>query len=133
MWDEFFFPYLKKAADNITIPWVFHSDGNLMPLMDRILQLGMNGLHPLEPGCMDLKELKQKYSDKVCPIGNVDIDYTLSQGTEQEVEKEVKSRIELLGSGGGYIISDSNSIPAYCKPENIIAMARAVEKYRYIY
>ncbi len=38
-----------------------------------------------------------------------------------------------LGHGGGYIISDSNSVPAFCKAENIVAMSKAVEKYRYIY
>jgi len=38
-----------------------------------------------------------------------------------------------MGPGGGYIISDSNSVPAYCKPENVEAAGRAVEKYRRIY
>jgi uroporphyrinogen decarboxylase len=42
-------------------------------------------------------------------------------------------RIHKLGPGGGYIISDSNSVPAFCKTENIVAMSKAVEKYRYIY
>lgn len=133
VWDEFFFPYLKKAADSITIPWVFHSDGNLMPILDRLLKLGMSGLHPLEPGTMDLDVLKRDYGKKVCLIGNIDIDYVLSQGTEEEVEQQVKERIAQMGPGGGFIISDSNSIPGYCKPENIIAMSNAVKKYREIY
>ena len=42
-------------------PWVFHSDGNLMPIMDDLLTLGMNGLHPIQPGVMDLAVLKEKY------------------------------------------------------------------------
>jgi len=133
VWDEFFYPYLKKAADAITIPWIFHSDGNLLPIMDRLLKLGMNGIHPLEPGSMDLKELKQKYGDKVCLIGNIDIDHTLTTGTEEEIYQEVKERIELLGPGGNYIISDSNSIPGYCSSKNVMLMAKAVEKYRNIY
>ncbi|HHW30363.1 MAG TPA: hypothetical protein GXX20_01615 [Clostridiaceae bacterium] len=133
VWDEFFYPYLKEAADCITVPWIFHSDGNLMPYMDKILKLGMKGLHLLEPGAMDLVELKQKYGHRVCLVGNIDIDYTLSKGTIEEVEAEVKNRIDVLGLGGGFIISDSNSITAYCKVENVIAMAKAVEKYRYIY
>jgi uroporphyrinogen decarboxylase len=133
IWDEFFFPNLKKAADHITIPWIFHSDGNLMPIMDKLLPLGMNGLHPLEPGAMDLGELKQKYGKKVCLVGNLDIDSTLSKSSLEEVDEEVKNKIELLGPGGGYIISDSNSVPANCNPENLKAVAKAVEKYRYIY
>lgn len=133
VWDEYFFPYLKKAADCITVPWIFHSDGNLLPFMNKLLKLGMNGLHPLEPGAMDLVELKQKYGQRVCLVGNVDINYTLSKASLDEVDADVKKKMEILGPGGGYIISDSNSIPAYCKVENVLAMAKAVEKYRYIY
>jgi hypothetical protein len=133
VWDDIFAPYLKKAAESITVPWVLHSDGNLLPVMDRILDLGLNGLHPLEPGSMDLKELKANYGKKVCLVGNIDIDNTLTSGTLEDVDREVKNRIELLGPGGAYIISDSNSVPGYCKAENVIAMAKAVEKYRYIY
>ena len=133
IWDEIFFPYLKKAADNITIPWLFHSDGNLMPMLDRLVQLGMSGIHPLEPGAMELSELKDKYGKKLCLVGNLDIDKALSGSTLEEADKEVKDRIELMGPGGGYIISDSNSVPAYCRVENILQVARSVEKYRNIY
>jgi uroporphyrinogen-III decarboxylase len=93
----------------------------------------MDGLHPLEPGSMDLDCLKASYGDKLCLIGNIDIDKTLTHGTVQDVEREVRERIHQLGPGGGYIISDSNSVPAFCKAENIVAMSKAVEKYRYIY
>lgn len=132
-WDEFFRPYLEKSTSHIKLPWIFHSDGNLMPMLDKLLELGMNGIHPLEPGTMDLKELKEKYGKKVCLVGNVDIDHTLSDASREEVFQVVKDRIELLGPGGGYIISDSNSVPDYCNPQNVKWMAEAVEKYRYIY
>ena len=74
--------------------------------------------------------VKQKYGAQVCLIGNIDLDYTLTLGTEEEVEREVRDRIEKVGRGGGYIISSANSITNYCKLENIRAMARTVEKYR---
>ena len=73
--------------------WVFHGDGNLMPLMDDIMTLGMNCLHPIEPGAMDLKMVKEKYGDKVCLWGNIDMN-TLSIGTPEEVEAEVKACTE---------------------------------------
>ena len=133
VWDEFFAPYLKKAASRFKIPWVFHSDGNLLPLMDKLLELGMNGIHPLEPGAMDVELLKHKYGDKVCLIGNIDINHTLTDASEEEVYRAVEERIRQLGPGGGYIISDSNSVPCYCNPRNILWMAEAVQKYRKIY
>ena len=87
----------------------------------------------IEPGTMDMNYLKTTYGGKLCLVGNIDINTTLSSGYPEEVDREVKEGIEQLGPGGGYIISDSNSVPYFCKAENIIAMSRAVEKYRYIY
>jgi uroporphyrinogen-III decarboxylase len=133
VWDDVFLNPVSKVTRNIKIPWIYHSDGNLIPILERLLPLGMNGIHPLEPGTMDVNYLKTLYGKKLCLVGNIDINSTLSSGSPEEVDREVKERIEQLGPGGGYIISDSNSVPYFCKAENIIAMSRAVEKYRYIY
>ena len=133
VWDEFFGPYLKQSVSHIKIPWIYHSDGNLVPLLDKMLELGMNGIHPLEPGTMDLDYLKKTYGKKVCLVGYIDINYTLRDATEEEVHATVKERIEQMGPGGGFIICDSNSVPEYCNPRNIQWMAEAVAKYREIY
>lgn len=133
VWDEFFAPYLKQSISHIKVPWIYHSDGNLLPIMDKLLELGMNGLHPLEPGTMDLDYLKATYGKKVCLIGNIDINHILTDATKEEVFATVKERIDQLGPGGGFIISDSNSIPEYCNAQNVMWMAEAVEKYRNIY
>lgn len=133
VWDEFFAPYLKQSVSHIKIPWIYHSDGNLVPLLDKMLELGMNGIHPLEPGTMNLDYLKKTYGKKVCLVGNIDINHTLRDATEEEVHATVKERIEQMGPGGGFIICDSNSVPEYCNPRNIQWMAEAVAKYREIY
>ena len=110
-------------------PWVFHSDGNLLPILDDLLTLGMAGIHPIQPSAMDIKEIKAKYGNRVCILGNIDLDYTLTLGTPEEVDKEVKERIAVAGAGGGYIITSANSLTDYCKTENVWAMAAAVKKY----
>ena len=133
MFREIFKAPMKKAADAIGRPWIFHSDGNYELVMNDIIDLGAYGIHPIEKSSMDTRKLKEVYGNRLCLVGNVDINYTLSSGSEQEVEEEVRQCMDLLGPGGGFIISDSNSIPDTCKPENIIAMAKAVEKYRHIY
>ena len=133
MFRELFKDNMIKASETITKPWIYHSDGNYQTVLDDIVEIGANAIHPIEKAAMDTKWLKENYGKKLCLVGNIDINYTLAEGTLEEVEQEVKDRIELLGPGGGYIISDSNSIPDFCKPENIIAMAEAVEKYRRIY
>ncbi|MCX6030862.1 MAG: hypothetical protein NT169_16400 [Chloroflexi bacterium] len=98
-----FMPHLRRVAQAIKgegFPWVFHSDGNLMSLLDDLLTLGFDGLHPLEPGPMDIERVKRLYGDRLCLIGNIDLHYTLTRGTPEEVEAEVKQRIETIGRGG---------------------------------
>ncbi len=129
---DFFMPNMRRVASVIELPWVFHSDGNLWPLMDDLLSLGMNGIHPIQPDVMDIKEVKEKCGDKVCILGNIGVDL-LARGTPAQVDSLVKERIHTIGKGGGYIITSGNSIPYYCKPENVRAFCNAVRKYRRIY
>jgi len=133
VWNDVFVPRLSKVSAKINCPWIYHSDGNLLPILDAMLPLGMSGIHPLEPGVMDLDVVKARYGKRLCMVGNIDIDYTLSKGTVEEVEASVRERIAQLAPGGGYIISDSNSVPYFCKAENVIAMSDAVRKYRDFY
>lgn len=121
-------PALRKVSESITIPWIFHSDGNIMPVLDDLLELGMDGLHPLEPGPMDLATVKEQYGDKVCLIGNVSV-HKLSMGTPDEIDEIVRQCIAVAGKNGGYMVSSSNSTPSYANAANVRAMADAIQKY----
>jgi uroporphyrinogen-III decarboxylase len=126
---EFFLPHMQTVARAIRKPWVYHSDGNLWRVLDDLLSLGMSGLHPIQPSAMDIGEAKRIYGGRVCLLGNIDLDYTLTRGTVEEVQAEVRARIATAGPGGGYILTAGNSLPDYCKPENVLAMARGVKAY----
>ena len=128
MFRELFIPRVKKVAEKITLPWIYHSDGNILPILDDLLTLGMSGLHPIEPEAMDIEKLKRDYGNKICLIGNISVD-NLSRKNPEDIEKEVKHKIEVLSPGGGYIVSSSNSIPSYAKPENLKAMAKAIQEF----
>lgn len=125
---ELFVPHYRRVVDNITKPWIFHSDGNLLPVMDDLLALGMAGLHPIEPEAMDLDELQRRYGGEVCFCGNISVD-TLSRGTPQEVDALVKQAIRTAAPDGGYIAGSANSIPYYARAENVLAMVQAIKKY----
>ena len=126
---EVFLPKMKIVADAIKLPWAFHSDGNLTIVMEDLLTLGMNCVNPFEPPVMDLKVAKEKWGDRICLWGNIDLVQTLPYGTVEEVEAEVKQRIQEAGIGGGYICASANSLTGFCKIENIFAMTAAVRKY----
>jgi uroporphyrinogen decarboxylase len=121
-------PHFRKVAASIHKPWIFHSDGNLMPILDDLLSLGMSGLHPIEPGAMNLGWLKKRYGQSLCLCGHINVD-VLSRGTPADVEALVQQAIDCAAPGGGYIAGSSNSIPYYCKAENVRAMQAAILKH----
>ncbi len=129
--DQYFFPWLKKIGDlakKYDKPLIYHTDGVLWDVFERIIACGVNALHPIEPKAMDLAEVKKKYGDKLCLIGAVDVDL-LCRGTPEQVEQQVKRNIEIAAFNGGYCVGSGNSIPDYVKFENYLALLRAAQKY----
>jgi uroporphyrinogen decarboxylase len=129
---EFIQPYEKIIVDfahTKGLKVIKHSDGNLWPIMDDLIEVGFDGMHPFQPQCMDIAEVKKLYADKVCIFGNIDCRDLLCSEPEDEVKRVVKETIDIAGKDGGYIITSSNSIHPGVKPENYIAMVAAAHTY----
>ena len=129
---EFFFPHLKALIDEChrrNLLYMKHSDGNLYPILDDLIDLGVNGLHPIEPGVMDLADVKKRYGKRVFLRGNVDITHVMPYGTEEDVRRDVRRCIDAAAESGGFILSDSNSLHSNVKTENILTMIDEGRKY----
>ena len=125
---ELVVPRYQRVREYITLPWVTHSDGNMLPFLDDLIDLGIAGMHPLEKGAMDIRAVKRDYSDRICLLGNVDLNI-LGMGTPDDVDREVRGLIRDVGPGGGYIVTSGNSLAGYLKPENVLALSEAVQRY----
>lgn len=130
---EYLFPWLKRIGDlcrERDLPFIYHSDGNLWPVMsDLIDDIGFNALQPIEPKAMDIRELKAKVGDRVCLVGNVDLEYTLTRGSPEEVAALTRALIRDIGPGGGYCVGSSNTIPTYVPEPNFRAMVETTLEY----
>ena len=120
---------VEKAHEN-GIKVIRHSDGNLWPLMDTLLETGYDGINPLEPQAgMTIKKVKEYCGDRTCLFGNIDCVDLLPSGTPEEVELAVIDAIKDGAKGGGLVICSSNSLHPGVNPENCIAMFKAVRKH----
>ncbi len=129
---RYVFPWYRRMGElcaSRDVPMVFHSDGKLDAVLDDVVECGFSALNPLEPKAMDIVEVKRRYGDRLCLIGNVDLGYTLTRGTPEEVRAEVRERIRVLAPGGGYCVSSSNSVPEYVPFANFEAMRAATLEY----
>jgi uroporphyrinogen decarboxylase len=126
---EFVLPYLKQCievAKRKGVPFLKHTDGNLWPIMDDIVEAGIDCMDPNEPiAGMDIGLVKSKYGARISLAGNVDCGRLLPSATEQEVVEAVKETIAKAAPGGGFILASSNSIHPAVKPQNYRAMVEA--------
>lgn len=85
----------------------------MMPLLDEFLSLGIDvliGIDPLQGKGIDLQKIAEKIGGKICLWGGVNGFLTVEQGTEEEVRREVKNAVSVLGETGGFILSPVDNV-----------------------
>ncbi|MBX7256587.1 MAG: uroporphyrinogen decarboxylase family protein [Candidatus Hydrogenedentes bacterium] len=111
MFAELITPYLKQVIAGereLGFYTIKHTDGNIMPIVDQLVDANPHALHSLDPqGGVDIAEVKRSYGDRVCLIGNVNCGL-LTSGTDEEVVESARYCIHHGMPGGGYIFSTSN-------------------------
>jgi uroporphyrinogen decarboxylase len=99
-------------------------------MLDMIVELGVDGLHAIQPTANnDIRAIKKRYGKKLTLIGNLDISRLLPFGTPWEVDQAVKDLIRDVGYDGGLIIATCNGIMEDVPVVNAITMHLACEKY----
>jgi uroporphyrinogen decarboxylase len=109
---EFVSPYLARLIQGYRELGFYtskHTDGNIMPILDQ-LAANPHALHSLDPqGGVDIAEVKRRYGDQLCLVGNVKWS-ALDSGSEEEVRESARYALQNGMPGGGYIFSSSNCI-----------------------
>ncbi|HML49778.1 MAG TPA: uroporphyrinogen decarboxylase family protein, partial [Clostridia bacterium] len=85
--------------------------------------------NPVQPECMDPAEIKQRYGDRLAFIGTIGVQHTMPFGTPEEVEAEVRLRIETVGKGGGLLLAPAHLLQDEVPFDNVLAFFRACAAY----
>jgi uroporphyrinogen decarboxylase len=120
---------IKKINSDIII--IQHSDGAVAPILYDFIETGVEIFNPVQPGVPGHKpqELKDEFGDRLSFFGAIDQQYLLPNGTPKEIEENVKSKIKILGKGGGYICAPAHIIQADTSMKNVEAFINAVKKH----
>lgn len=106
-----------------------HSCGNICRIMNDMVELGVDVLNPVQPECMNLRELKNNYGDKLTFWGGISTQKTLPYGTPEEVRKETQETIKLMSENGGYITCSSQEIQLDVPYENLKALIETAKSF----
>ena len=111
---------------------LFHSCGDVAPIIDDFVEIGVDILNPIQTSgrCMsDLPPLKKRFGKNLVFCGGIDAHRILPFGTVEEVRDEVRRVMQILGPGGGCMISAVHTVLNDVPPENVLAMVDAVEEF----
>jgi uroporphyrinogen decarboxylase len=132
MWWEFIgnrwnkiYKAVKEINPGIKI-W-YHSDGNISDILDNLVEMGVDILNPVQPECMDTREILKRYGSNFVLHGCVGTQTTMPFGTPGDVTNRVLELKEMVHStkGGAMIIAPTHVLEPEVTVENIVALAQA--------
>jgi len=109
-----------------------HSCGSIYELLPHLIDAGVDILNPVQTTTKDMEpeRLKREFGrDIVFWGGCCNTRDVLSGGTPEDVAKDVKNRINILGENGGLVFNQIHNILADVSPENIISMFETAYKF----
>ena len=121
MFERYFAPRYRRLIETVKAAGCkhvyFHSDGNILPVLDLLIAAGFEAFNPLEPRCgLDVVKLRETYGRKVLLIGGVCNTRILPHGSRREIEAHVRPLLE-LGREGGLVLGAA-SISGDVPPES---------------
>ncbi len=130
LFDRFVMPWFRRYTDlahEYGLQVILHSCGSIYKVIDRLIEAGVDCLHPLQAKAanMSAETLAQSFKDRIAFLGGIDTQDLLVNGTPEAVAADVQRVIEVLGPH--LIVSPSHeALLPNVPPENVWSMAQAV-------
>jgi uroporphyrinogen decarboxylase len=104
-WREFFKPRLAGIIDAAReskpdLRLLYHSDGHFEPILDDLVEIGVNAINPLQPEAMDAARIRKRFGPRLALWGTVGRQTTFSFDPPEGIREEVRARVETLGRAG---------------------------------
>jgi uroporphyrinogen decarboxylase len=87
---------------------LYHSDGNLTPLLPDLIEIGVTAINPVQPECMSPLEVKHRFGRDLTLWGCAPVQSVFQQGGEADVRAWVETLVRLLARDGGLVVNFIN-------------------------
>ena len=137
-WREFIYPHMKAVCDELhaydaNVKIYCHICGNLLPIIDDLVRVGLDCIAPLDPlGGFSCAAAREAVRCDMPLMGGIN---TLSfvQSDPREISDEAVRCMRAAGERGAFILGSGCVVPRDAKKENILAVgetARLQGAYR---
>lgn len=124
LWRKIFKKRLRILYDAVHAaghPVSIHSCGDITEIIPDLIEIGVNMITPLQAEALDFRFLKKEYGRDLTFWGGISTQKTLPFGTPEDVRKEIRQTLKILGKGGGYILAPSHELQKDVPLENMLA------------
>ena len=134
LYNEWLKPRLKRVIDaaravNPDIIIFYHSCGHVTELIPYLIEAGVDVLNPVQPECMDFKEIHDKYGEVLSFHGTIGTQSVMPFGTPEEVRRKVFENLDIAGRQGGLYVCPTHLLEPEVPVENVVAYIQACIDY----
>jgi uroporphyrinogen decarboxylase len=134
MYEEWLKPRLVRViaaarARNPDLLIFYHTCGFVEPLIDSLMEAGVDILNPVQPECMAFSEIHEKYGDRLSFNGTLGTQTTMPFGTPEEVKATVFRNLEIAGPAGGLFCCPTHLLEPEVPWANVVAYVAACKEF----
>lgn len=127
-------PRLRKVIQaakqqNPDVIIAYHSCGYVKPFIQHLIEVDVDVLNPVQPECMDFKEIHDEFGDRISFFGTIGTQTTMPFGTPEDIRKEVFRNLKIAGEKGGLWISPTHLLEPEVPWENVMAYVQACRDF----
>jgi hypothetical protein len=131
IYERFEYPHMKKMVEAFAregLITVMHLDQDYTLNVPYFKDLPAKMVVAELDSMTDIFKAKEVLKGHMCIAGDVPAALT-ALGSPEEVEEYCKKLIDVVGEGGGFILSSGCTVPVDCKIENLKAMVNTAKSY----
>ena len=108
----------------------YHTCGFVTPLIENLIEAGIDVLNPVQPECMDFAEIHEEYRDRLSFNGTIGTQTTMPFGSTADVKEAVFRNLEIAGDKGGLLCCPTHLLEPEVPWENVEAYVAACKEFR---
>ncbi len=123
LWRRLIYPYHQSTCRSVKDRGAylsFHSDGNIRAVLDGVVDLGFDVVHPFQESAgMDLAEYRRKYWGTFVVMGGLDVQTTIGFGRLEVLQQEI-ARVLRQFADGGLLFCTSHFVQDHCTLDELV-------------